>query len=143
MSSYLADCKITVLPFTQQPDGEETIIANAAQTSFLSLPTSAVDILHWLAEDKTVAEAQTLYQEKYDELPDMQDFLELLESEGFVISGQSRQEAVAPAPSAACSGRQRYHFESFLPGPGTAHAQPPGPGCVFLLYRRWTVPDRH
>jgi hypothetical protein len=120
MSSYLADCKITVLPFTRQPDGEETIIANATQTSFLSLPTSAVDILHWLAEEKTVAEAQALYQAKYDELPDMDDFLELLESEGFVVSSSGQQETVLPVhqdaarPSAGThSARQRYHFASF------------------------------
>lgn len=121
MSSYLADGKITVLPFTQQPDGEETIIANAAQTSFLSLPTSAVDILHWLAEEKTVAEAQALYQAKYDELPDMDDFLELLESEGFVVSGRAQEMTVLPTASQEAvppetgvrSARQRYHFASF------------------------------
>lgn len=119
MSSYLADGKITVLPFTQQPDGEETIIANATRTSFLSLPTSAVDILHWLAADKTVAEAQALYQEKYDELPDMEDFLDLLASEGFVAPRDGLpQETVPPAglaraPSGAHASRQRYHFETF------------------------------
>jgi len=121
MSSYIADRKVTVLPFTQQSDGEETIIANATQTVFLSLPTSAVDILHWLAEGKTVAEAQALYQEKYDELPDIEDFLELLESEGFVLSTSTQQpESDSPAQqdqvsssSTSRSSRQRYHFESF------------------------------
>lgn len=121
MSSYLADGKITVLPFTQQPDGEETIIANATRTSFLSLPTSAIGILHWLAEDKTVAEAQALYQEKYDELPDMEDFLELLADEGFVVPRDGAAQQSAPSadpvqartPSGAPVSRQRYHFESF------------------------------
>ncbi|HEY1352528.1 MAG TPA: hypothetical protein VGF67_23155 [Ktedonobacteraceae bacterium] len=112
MSSYLADRTITVLPFTQQPDGEETIIANATQTSFLSLPTSAVDILHWLAEGKTVAESQKLYQETYDELPDMDDFLELLEGEGFILSNGSQQETASPVHQEQARPR-RYHFESF------------------------------
>ncbi len=120
MNSYLADHKITVMPFTQRLDGEETIIANASQTTFLALPTSAVDILNWLAEDKTVGETQALYHEKYQELPDIEDFLELLESEGFVSSSTSEkhnealltdQEARSSSPSR--SNREQYHFASF------------------------------
>ena len=86
MGSYLADRTITVFPFTQRSDGEETIIANTTNTVFLSLPSSAVDILHWLAQGKTIREAQALYVQQYDEVPDVEDFLELLESEGFVSS---------------------------------------------------------
>src|SRR5690242_11635903 len=91
MKTYLADHTITVFPFTQKPDGEETIIANAAHTAFLSLPTEAIDILHWLKEGKTVGEAQALYHEKYQELPDMDSFLELMESEGFITSNKAEQ----------------------------------------------------
>ncbi len=121
MSLYLAEHTITVLPFTQQPDGEETIIANASQTVFLSLPTSAIDILNWLAEGKTIGEAQTLYNEKYNELPDIEDFLELLESEGFVrssIEGQA-ESALLPVHTdgapviSVLSGATRYHFAGF------------------------------
>lgn len=120
MSSHLADRKITVFPFTQQPDGEETIIANTSNTSFLSLPSSAVDILHWLAQGSTVGEAQMLYKERYDELPDIEDFLELLESEGFV-SSQTAPSLDTDSPQIAEAGSsapvsppraRRYHFES-------------------------------
>ncbi|HJT57301.1 MAG TPA: hypothetical protein VJ761_12450 [Ktedonobacteraceae bacterium] len=110
MPAYLTQMCIHVFPFTQQPDGEEMIIANAAQSSFLSLPTSAVDILLWLAEGKTVGEAQALYEQKYGDYPDIDELLALLESEGFV-SSQSASEGALNTPSASGAGpRISSHF---------------------------------
>lgn len=120
MGSYLADHTVTVFPFTQKPEGEETIIANATNTVFLSLPSSAVDILHWLAQGKTIREAQTLYAQRYDEVPDVEDFLELLESEGFVSStaetpldGNITQTSQTNSSALSASDKTRhYHFTS-------------------------------
>lgn len=119
MTSYLADHTILVYPFTQQCEGDETIIANASGSAFLSLPTSAIDILAWLAQEKTVGEAQALYTQKYGEVPDIEDFLTLLESEGFVSSqanvllDASLSQLVTDVPTTASllGGIKYYHFE--------------------------------
>lgn len=119
MNSYLADRKVIVFPFVQRPDGDETIIANAANTSFLALPSSAVDILTWLAQKKTVSEAQALYEQKYGEVPDMEDFLSLLESEGFVapdveevLDAAETPQLSTPVVNVPQANSMRYHFES-------------------------------
>ena len=120
VNPYLAECTVIVFPFTQQPDGDEIIIANASNTAFLSLPSSAVDILTWLAQGKTVGEAQTLYAQVYSEVPDIEDFLTLLENEGFVLPAVAVSLDInAPQPSQPIATREvshanvtRYHFES-------------------------------
>jgi hypothetical protein len=93
MGNYLADTIVTIYPFTQQADGEEVIIGNATNSSFLSLPPAAVEILVDLATGKTVGEAQVCYEEKYGENPDIEDFLNMLELEGFVAAPEASGEA--------------------------------------------------
>ncbi len=110
MPSYLAHTCLSVFPFTQRQDGEETIIANAAQSSFLSLPSSAVDILLWLAEGNTVGEAQALYAQKYSDYPDIDEFLALLESEGFICSQPASEGALNPSSASGSVPRRHSHF---------------------------------
>ena len=120
MRSYLTDQCVTIFPFTQRPDGEETIIANSTNSAILALPSSAVDILMWLAQGQTIGETQSLYEQKYGEIPDIEDFLDLLENEGFVSSkietphsadsvASQRIDSPASRPTKAV---KRYHFES-------------------------------
>lgn len=110
MPFYLAHMYISVFPFTQRQDGEETIIANTAQSSFLSLPSSAVDILLWLAEGKTIGEAQALYEQKYSEYPDIDEYLALLESEGFISSQPMAEDALSSSPIPGSVARTSSHF---------------------------------
>jgi putative peptide zinc metalloprotease protein len=119
MRKYLADTVVTVFPFTQHPDGEDVTIANATQSAFLSVPSAAVDILISLAAGKTVGEAQALYELQYGERPDIADFLDVLESEGFVAAKADSHLEAALSPLATGTAAptltatpQRYHFES-------------------------------
>lgn len=108
---YTHDGYVTVFPFTQRSEGEETIIANAAQSSFLALPSSAVDLLVWLEEGKSIEETQSCYQQKYGECPDIDDFLELLEQEGFLTRLTDNEEAKNQAGSISLNVEaRRSHF---------------------------------
>lgn len=115
---YGAAAQVAVHPFTRQPDGEETVIGRADTGVFLALPNEAVEILDWLQEGLTVGEAQQRYGERYGEIPDIEDLLELLQAKGFV---RPRTAAAAIAPAAAgpaspapaadpTARRIRYHF---------------------------------
>lgn len=81
---YATDTSVEVYPFTRQLDGEEVVIGRPDTVVFLALPPDAVEILDHLADGKTVGQTQSLYQTKYGEIPDMEDFLVLLEQKGFV-----------------------------------------------------------
>lgn len=85
MIHYATDSRVAVYPFTRQDDGEAVIIGRLDTSTFLALPPDAVELLDHLAEGKTVGEAQSLYHERYGEVPDVADLLQQLESEGFVL----------------------------------------------------------
>ena len=112
MDRYTLDTCVTVYPFTRHVDGEEIVIGRTDTMTFLALPAEAVEILDYLAQGKTIQQVQTLYQEQYGEVPDIAEFLELLESEGFV------------QPKAAAVTEQQDRAEqSFVVLPST-HATP-------------------
>jgi hypothetical protein len=107
---------VTVFPFTHRVEGDEAIIANASQSSFLAIPRPALDLLTDLAAGRSLGEAQSAFATKYGETPDVDDFLELLAAEGFVATDQhpanvatSGSGDVARAP---VGHTRRYHFES-------------------------------
>ncbi len=111
MKEFQLEQYVTIFPFTQQSDGENIIIGNASHTVFLSIPASAVDILTWLAEGKTLGNVQMLYQERYGEQPDLEDFLALLEGENFLSTQSSLLEA-APMEPITQVQIPRSHFKN-------------------------------
>jgi putative peptide zinc metalloprotease protein len=84
MAKYTSEILVAVYPFTRQIEGEEVVIGRTDIAVFLALPYDAVEILDNLSEGNTVGETQLLYQEKYGEVPDLEELLELLEHKGFV-----------------------------------------------------------
>ena len=78
------DARVTIPPFVEQPDGDDVIIANAARTSFLAIPREAAMLLHLLADGHTAGEACAIYQQTYGYQPDLDDFLQTLDAEGFL-----------------------------------------------------------
>lgn len=120
MSQYALDTSVNVYPFTRQVDGEEVVIGRPDTMAFLALPIDAVEILDYLAAGKTVGEVQGLYQQKYGEVPDLVDFLSLLEDEGFVQPKKDHSiEPLAAAieststPRSAASPDLQFHFANF------------------------------
>ncbi|MBV9786850.1 MAG: hypothetical protein JOZ51_01660 [Chloroflexi bacterium] len=120
MGQYATDTCVAIYPFTRQPDGEEIVIGRTDTATFLALPPDAIEILDHLSQGKTVGEAQQIYQQKYGELPDLEEFLQELEGEGFVQplgaagtqSASAAQAAVfkvAPTKNAPV----QFHFANF------------------------------
>lgn len=113
MNSYTRDSVVTVEPFTRQADGNEVIIGKVETGIFLALPAEAIDLLEHLAEGKSVGETSDLFQQRYGEVPDLNDFLQLLESKGIVSPVRGSRTNVANELRSARQRPMRYHFANF------------------------------
>jgi putative peptide zinc metalloprotease protein len=115
---YTSDSLVAVYPFTRQVDGEEIVIGHIETDSFLVLPFEAVEILDYLALGKTVGETQLIYQEKYGELPDIEDLLQVLENKGFVkilLQSEGNYNVLTSTlkSSAQSIAKVHYNFTNF------------------------------
>jgi hypothetical protein len=104
---------VAIRPLTRQREGEEVIIGSAETGVFLAVPPEAVELLEHLAQGKSVGEVSDLYQQRHGEIPDLDDFLSLLETNGIVRplvedNGSAVTRATSRQPS-----RPRYHFSNF------------------------------
>jgi putative peptide zinc metalloprotease protein len=120
MEHYTAKSRVFVHPFVRQHDGEGIIIGRPDTATFLALPSDAIEILDCLADGKTVGEAQLHYQEKYSIIPDMGEFLSILEEEGFIRRLPTNttnlpSDALLPPlePRAREPSKVRFHFANF------------------------------
>ncbi|MBN3892521.1 MAG: hypothetical protein HWQ43_26375 [Nostoc sp. JL31] len=84
MTRYPTDALVSIYPFTRQPEGDEFIIGRVDTNIFLALPSDAIELLDYLAAGKTIGQAQWLYEQKYNEVPDIEGLLEVLEENDFV-----------------------------------------------------------
>lgn len=113
---YNREAYVDVYPFTRQAEGEQVIVGRVETGTFLALPCEALEVLDGLAAGKSVGEVQDLFQEKHGETPEMEEFLGLLESKGFVWPrNQARPDATAAGSAAEppAARRVRYHFANF------------------------------
>lgn len=111
---YTRDTVIRVQPFTRQVEGEDVIIGRVETGVFLAVPLEAVELLDALAQGKTIGEVSDLYQQKYGETPDLDDFLDELERKGIVQpTGQDGGGNGAASTASAQVPRVRYHFTHF------------------------------
>jgi len=92
MGGYTPDSLVTVGPFTHRPDGDHVILGDVDRQVFVAVPAEGLDILVALAAGHTVGQAARIYEDKYHETADIEDFLEALEQEGF-IGGASAVDA--------------------------------------------------
>jgi putative peptide zinc metalloprotease protein len=99
---------VHVPPFTRQIEDGEVVIGHPERAVFLALPEEAMEILDLLGEGRTVAQARDAYQQRHDEVPDIQDLLSALAQQGFVAACRTEVPEVAgEAPSVV-----RFHFAS-------------------------------
>jgi putative peptide zinc metalloprotease protein len=108
------DAVITVLPFTQQREGEDIIIGRVETGVFLAVPPEAVEILDDLSKGKTIGAVTDSYNLKYGEIPDLEDLLTFLEAKGIVstIAVENHSED-HPSPHKSPARRVHYHFSTF------------------------------
>jgi putative peptide zinc metalloprotease protein len=124
MSVYAPETIVRVYPYSVQDDGDDVVIGRPETGTFLAIPRQALEVLDLLRSGNTIAETSAIYQRKYDETPDLGDFLALLEKKGIVAIS----EQVAPlSPVPTQQTHLRYHFSDF---PQSA-AQ--------ILFGRWAI----
>jgi putative peptide zinc metalloprotease protein len=87
MEHYSAATRVTVRPFAQHREAGTVTIGDPDRQVYLSIPEEALDILNWLAEGLTVAETLRSYEQKYGETPDIEDFIDGMAEEGFIVVG--------------------------------------------------------
>lgn len=97
MTAYPPDTIIRLHPFKHYQDGEDVFIGLAGQDSIFCIPSDGLDILQSLASGRTVGETVRRYEEEHGQTPDIDDFLHVLSSEGFLAGPGAAQagEAVA------------------------------------------------
>jgi len=110
---YSRESLVTVMPFTCQYEGDEAIIGRLETGTFLSVPRQAVDVLEFLAEGKTVGEAAESYRERYGELPDVGDFLVVLEAKGLVEPNDGTSATGKTPGILVGRPKKRYHLAHF------------------------------
>jgi putative peptide zinc metalloprotease protein len=114
MTKHASDTVISVPRFTRQVDGDDVLIGNVKTGTFLAVPPEAVEILDCLAEGQSIQQASEFYRKKYGEELDIDDFLEIMKSKGFIIIGtkakDSEQEFV---PLEEHPSSIHYHFSNF------------------------------
>lgn len=147
MTAFPPEARLTVYPFTRQPDGDEVIIGRPDTATYLALPPDAVEVLDGLASGQSVAEAQATYQAKWGETPDMDDFLELLAKKGFVWFGDAAGPGVTG--EAAAASPVRYHLTGLSERAARRFFSPPamaiyglaiGLALMAIAREPWLVP---
>ena len=120
MNNYPTNSLVSVYPFTRQTEGEEVVIGIPANDIFLVLPHDAVELLDYLAAGMTIGEAKSIYQIKYGEIPDLEDFLSGLQRRGLVtVIGERLNDLdrhrieQATSKINQKSHAARYHFANF------------------------------
>lgn len=112
---YKRDTTVVVEPFTRQPDGQEVIIGKTGGGIFVSVPVEALEVLDQLSNGKSVGEAADSFEARHGEVPDLNEFLTLLEAKGLVkpVVGNDQRfgDNLGAAPTATT--RLRYHFSNF------------------------------
>ncbi|WP_173034486.1 hypothetical protein [Phytohabitans flavus] len=78
----------------------------------MAIPAEGLDILESLAAGNTVGHTARLYQEKYHDTPDIEDFLEALEQEGFIGEASAVDAGEVPEVRQA---HWRWRFEWLSP----------------------------
>ncbi len=110
MQRFSRDVTVILNQITYQTEGSDVIAGRVDTGVFLAIPAEAKEILDLLAQGMTIGQVSDFYQQKYGEIPDLEDFLALLETKGLIsVAGEKPREATA-APKRQ---QMKYHFSNF------------------------------
>lgn len=98
---FAPESTVVVRPYLQRQEGQETIIGDPDRGVFLAIPAEGKEILDDLAAGRTVAQTVRRFEEKHQQLPDIDGFLGVLAAEGFL--GEQAD------PPAAITGHGHTH----------------------------------
>ncbi|MCI4066478.1 hypothetical protein MRQ36_29545 [Micromonospora sp. R77] len=134
MAANTAESVVTVRPFVSTVDGAEVIIGDTDRKVFLAIPAEGLDILHALAEGRTIGETAELFERKHGESADVEDFVAVLAAEGFVTSGDE-PAAAEPAHEHSHAAIKRWSFDWIAPETARRLTGPAVilPGLVVIL----------
>jgi hypothetical protein len=107
-TGYAPDSFVTVRPFTHRFEGDTVILGDIDRQVFVAIPAEGLDILESLAAGNTVGQAARRYEDKYHDTPDIEDFLEALEQEGFIGEASAVEAGEVPEVRQA---HWRWRFE--------------------------------
>ncbi|MEO3814222.1 hypothetical protein ABGB17_34930 [Sphaerisporangium sp. B11E5] len=104
MNRFPPDAPVEVRPYQSRRDGDTAVIGDDRRGVYLSIPVEGLDILDSLAQGRTVGETVRRYEDKHQESPDIEPFLDALAEEGFV----NPAEAAGDVPAPVTQERQRW-----------------------------------
>jgi hypothetical protein len=84
MTDFPPDSLVEVRPFVHSRNGDTVTIGDVDRQVFLAIPPEGLDILQGLADGVTVGEAARRFEERHGQPVDINEFLQALETEGFV-----------------------------------------------------------
>lgn len=107
---YGPDTKVAVGPYVHRDEGDTVTIGDLDREVYLSIPPPAFELLEWLKSGDTVAEAVQRFEEKFNETPEVAEFLAALAAEGFITT-----ESDDSAPDETPAKTRKTHFDWLTP----------------------------
>lgn len=126
------DVHVVVRPFEHSVDGGEATIGDHERRVFLAIPREGLDLLLWLRSGMTLPEAVAEFERRHGEAPDVEEFLDVLEAEGFVSRSGPGSELDPQQAAAAVTARpvRRFAFDRIPPHIAAALC---GPAALTVL----------
>jgi putative peptide zinc metalloprotease protein len=84
MAAFRPESTVMVRPYIHRREGDEVTIGDPERRVYLAIPPEGLDILELLAAGHTIDETTRRYEDKHNETPDIDEFLEIMVAEGFV-----------------------------------------------------------
>ena len=118
-SIYSDQLFVRQVQLTVQKEEEGYIIGNQDTGVFLAVPEEAIQLMSWFKDGHNIGEVKILFQEKYNENPDLQDFLEMMVDQGLIRVVEPNEDPEG-APFEAQfqlseEQNQKFHFKDIDP----------------------------
>lgn len=92
-----ASVTYSVIPLSIQPEGDEYLVGSPTLQEFYQFPAEGVRVIRLLQQGATVETIRQVCAREFGEIPDIDDFISLLQSAGFIaIPGMPQPAASIP-----------------------------------------------
>jgi putative peptide zinc metalloprotease protein len=111
MQRFSRGVTVVLNQITYQEEGSDVIVGRVDTGVFVAIPAEAREILDLLSQGMSIGQVSDFYQEKYGEIPDLEEFLTLLEGKGLI--SQAGEKPGTAAVVTAKTRKLNYHFSNF------------------------------